>query len=236
MAEDRFDRIYSNFTQSEDWIKKGFNHVTQGWLSLSSCPLYPKDFFCTPPDLVRIYDKIKVPDAFYNERYFPNSEYGDAEIVQDGVIVQNAISSNYFFHALINCYGLYFYKQNLIRERSEKYPEVIYKTEILNRLNEFLSSAEKWYNFIGYWGALEFRMYLQGINTCPLYLGQSDWYSGESVRFSLDEKISYNDIVTTNSLFEHRYHYIHRIFSKILWAFGIDADEDEIFNFFKSKK
>ena len=66
---------------------------------LSCCPLYPKDRFVNPPELMNSYNAIKTQDKYGTRGFFPITENVFPELTQDGVFFSFYGRETYFFQS-----------------------------------------------------------------------------------------------------------------------------------------
>lgn len=216
LAENRFLRE-SKYLKHDDPI----------WLKLSLCPLYPKQMFLNPPELRDIYDDIKVEDIHTKLEHFPLLN-NMPKLVQDGTVLKYHIEGSYYFYTFLNCFGLYDFRQQLQKTLIPNIDPKLWrieKSEVLHRLSSFINSAYKYYEYIHSWGLLKFKFYLGNIDNCILKKPP------ESVKYSSEEEIKYEDIILPKELLNKKENLILKIYQRVSWSFGIDCSQKEIDDF-----
>jgi hypothetical protein len=213
---------------------------TEGLLTLSVCPTYPKRSYAAPPELVSIRERIRVADYYgpFSTYGFPPPQQrrvGSATIVQDGVVFALP-SEPQSFYTEVNSFGLYLYRQVVSRQPAEtvrgRNTDVLRAGELFSRIHQFLSSARKLYNEIGYWGYVDLTVGLDGISECCLYL---DWLSvhrglayGAPHGFSPDDNVLHLETLLVSSLATEQEQLFLRCCQRIAWTFGVDLTPEHL--------
>jgi hypothetical protein len=229
-SEARIKRIYSDeklktgqAVKSEKSFR-GDLRFPPGVLTLSICPLFPKEPFMAPPEINKLYSKVLPSSSIFQLHHNPAGV-----IVSDGSYNSKvSINGESFWHTEFNIFGLFYYKQSHIFNDGNI--GVIRIDEILCRLDDFLDSAVKFYNEISYRGALEFIIKLENIrdDETVIYLGKLPPLSQVTDNISsapLDNHVYYSDVVLVGALTEQKMTLIYNSAKKIAWAFGWDLTE-----------
>ena len=214
-------------------------------LSISMCPLYPKEAFMTPPEINRLYEKIRVPEYLGSSDSFPLPTRSQGIIVSDGscnsLVFKNGEIG--FWHTELNIFGLYFYKQSCLRRYrgNNETIWVIYAEELFCRLDEYIDSATKFYEIIGYQGMLEFKICLENINEEGYVVSLAKWpndgfFPHDRLSSSLDKQIAFSDIVLAGALVDAKIPLIYNSAKRIAWTFGWDLNEAIIDDYYKKSK
>ena len=210
--------------------------LIHGWLRISLCPFYPQEPFRTPSEMNDLLEEIKVKDYYNTFITFPSDKLSWT-IAQDGIFIKEGP-----YYTELNCFGLYCYKQKLLEgdyQGIEKKAEnVIFATKLFCRADEFLDSAIKFYNRLGYPGILDFNMHLNvwGCGLRPYYR-QSTTPAGEpELHFSPDPEIQFAETVLAHELQAEKGNLLFRAIQRFAWAFGWNVDRDLLDHYYKKYK
>jgi hypothetical protein len=228
----------------------GATEIGEGLLTLSLCPLYPKDVFLNPPDLKNSHHEIQVRDYFGSSQggRFPIwSNYSELTLVEDGFVIHTSnYSKTRVYHTELNCYGLYYFRQSLMRPTKvpifdgEKHVEqevkLLRSEEIFCRIDEFIDSAIKYYRKLGYWGLLQFRIQLANIQDCVLRGLEGDFPVDAQRYESPDPAVRFDDIVLVGNLQSQKQELILRASQHICWAFGWDLTQEDLDRYYQKSK
>jgi hypothetical protein len=209
-------------------------------LSLSACPTYPKNTFKTPPELLETPQRIQVTDYYGTTDVFPPREKllhsGPTTIVQDGVILVSTLPRERILFTEISCFGLYFFKQLLRRVQASDGRNYLYAGELLARIDEFLDSAGKFFEEIGYWGNLDLRIGLADILEIGLHL---DWPRSERDKlcgFSPDATVLFEETLLSSFLKTGKEGILLRAVQRIGWTFNLNLSCKHIESFRSAMK
>lgn len=239
-----YERALQRFTDEYDrQLKervvegKSIEKIQQGWLTLSLCPLYPKEMFCTPPEIRTFMKKITVKDYYGSSSEFPIFQNIFGKVVQDGTVFFALFGSERIFHTELNCFGLFLYKQSLLGHfgPNTKKIRIIRGGEILCRLDEFIDSGIKYYRELGYWGFLLFKMHLGSVRECPFLLPLREEPIDE-LPSSLDEDVFFSDVILSGALSEEKHRLILKSAQQIAWAFDWDITTEYLNRFYEKLK
>jgi hypothetical protein len=239
LAEERFTRLYA---RQRDEIRAGGQQVTEvknGWLTLSLCPLYPKDLLKLPPELDELKRRIGVPDYMKTATEFPIPSREPSKIVQHGIVFARVYDEDSIYHTELNGFGLYFYRQALLRSYKSRATgediRVIRSSEVFCRLDEFIDSAAKFYTAIGYWGALQFRLDLSHIEGCRLGPFTEDPYDDEPLT-TLESEVRFDQVVLAPALSDTKPDLILNAAQRVAWAFGWNVTSQFLDRFYRRLK
>lgn len=201
-----------------------------GCFTMAFCPAYPREPFCTPPDLRESSRKIVVSD-YFNGKGFPYAEHERWKIVRAG-LVHSFLKDDYVYFSELNTFGLYFYRQKLcqkIKVGNERIDSFI-SPELFANFDLFCDSALRFYQELGYTGPLQFNMQLDDLSRVGLspYPGQ---ISGEDLT-SLEDKIDYKETINFEMLAEKKDRLIFRWMQEIAWAYGWDIQEKHMLDWY----
>jgi len=236
-ANNRFDYLYNK--ELEEMKKKNSDivKITQGLFSLSLCPLYPQKIFMSPPELGDIYKDIRVPH--YCEHIggvqFPPSDIIKGKIAQDGILFHEIYDSDEVYYTELNSFGLYFFKEILSKMRNAiPNKKIIHSFRIFCKLDEFLDSAIKYYNKLGYQGMLHFRAYLENLHGCELV----DWRLGNeySLFYSPDPEIKFSRTLLAGALEKEKSKLILEAVQHTGWTFGWHIEKELLDAYYKRHK
>lgn len=233
-AGERFVNLYLRGLEELRLEGHSLTESTRGYLTLSLCPLYPKDSFLTPPELNTIYREIRVDDYYRTDSTFPLPDMGFGKIAQDGILLNRTIHTNKTYHTELNCLGLYFYKQSLLDTHSPREGstlEFIRSTEIFCRLDEFIDSSIKYYDKINYRGILCFEVHLDNILECKLQK-----LSIETLLSTPDTDVRFSRNVLTGVLKDEKPQIILRSAQRIAWAFGWEITKETLHAYYSYYK
>jgi hypothetical protein len=235
-ALQRFTNVYDHQLEERVGKEKTIEKIQQGWLTLSLCPLYPKEMFCTPPEIRTFMEKITVHD-YYSKSNFPicNNSYGT--IVQDGTVFFTLFGSEWVSHIELNCFGLYLYRQSLLKEdvHNNKTIRIIRGGEIFSRVDEFIDSGINYYRELGYWGFLLFKLHLGNVRECvfELPLREDPRYK---LYYSPDEDVLFSDVILSGALPMEKPGLILKSAQQIAWTFGLDITTKFLNKFYEKLK
>jgi hypothetical protein len=207
--------------------------VMTGILTLSVCPTYPYEQYRNPSQLAFIYENIAILDYFGTMRYFPPKSRG-ASTVQDGAVsVDYENKGERVFYAELNSYGLYFYGQPIkrISEKNMLPMDLLSAGEILARIDQFLDSARKFYDEIGYWGYVDLKISLTGIEEVGLYL---DWILRDDlVGVCPDKDVVFARTILAGNIEAEKEQLLFESMQKLSWAFDIHFSPEYLEHFRK---
>ncbi len=205
-----------------------------GLLTIALCPMYPDRILVPPSRLDAVRRAIQVRDYMGTGHEFPLQESGCiSRMVEDGFVMhfsgQGGLRT---YHTHLNMHGLFLFRQSLLyqiqrtKEDEEDEPGgsarvVIRGYEILARLYEVVESGVKFYNEIGYWGSLKFRLRLEGLLGIPMLMPELE--SGHVVNyecFSADHQIDTAHIVQSSNLANGMHEAVLPLFERVAWAFN----------------
>ena len=161
-SSSRYDSLCNRVIQKYQIEGKNFQNKTKGILTVSSCPTYPSSTMRNPSELRKIIELIKVKDLYRSFSEFPYrdifSDEGNGLLAQDSVIFINTIGENRIFHTEVNSFGLVFYRQALKRIQGEyNQRELLYLSELIARIDVFISFVARFFKEVGYWGVYRFE-------------------------------------------------------------------------------
>jgi len=238
-ADLRFGAFYNR--QLNEWKaeSKTVQEITNGWLILTLCPLYPKEPFCTPPEMNKVYKGIEVVDYMSTDTAFPIPNMFEGKVVQDGIVLNRRFHIDEAFYTEINCFGLLFYKQSMLRGEYHTFGvkplKVMRQSEIFCRLDEFFDCAIKFYNQLSYWGLLEFRMHLAQIQGCGLGEYRKDELNVSPI-YSPDPEVRFSDTVLAGALEAEKPRLILQAVQRVAWAFGSNVNQEMLDFYYKKYK
>lgn len=185
-----------------------------GLLTISLCPMFPKDELMSPPDLNIKYQDFRVLN-YPDHLAFPFPDVLHGVLAQEGIINHNQEDAPGRYTELSG-FGLYFYRQVIQRTTNNTY--YMPRDEIIARIAQFIDSARLFYEVLGYFGVLNFNVNLQIINNCPmLFRTQHE----QCVKNSIDTSVDYQlEIPLTTNLAEDFVSLVHKPIQRIGWAFG----------------
>ena len=202
-----------------------------GLLTIALCPMYPDRILVQPSRLDAVRRAILIRDYMGTGHEFPLQESGCiSRMVEDGFVMhfsgQGGLRT---YHTHLNMHGLFLFRQSLLcqdQRTKEDDPGrsarvVIRGYEILARLYEVVESGVKFYNEIGYWGPLKFRLRLEGLLGIPMLMPELE--SGRAVnyeRFSADHQIDTAHIVQSSNLVNGMHEAVLPLFERVAWAFN----------------
>ncbi|MDH5187275.1 MAG: hypothetical protein OEW70_09460, partial [candidate division WOR-3 bacterium] len=124
----------------------------------------------------------------------------------------------YTTHLEINQFGLIWFKESFWEETSEQRKGTINPITVLERLLFICLFGKSFYEQIGYWGALECELVLEGVKNKPLQISHLMSKFGGA---SLDNEIPINDKITVISLREELDSILSKFYKNFLWSCGV---------------
>lgn len=92
----------------------------------------------------------------------------------------------------------------------------------------------KYYELLGYWGAVELRVELKGIEDCYFYRPSQSTSTPRAD--SLDPDITFSAVINAGSLKEEKPSLVLKAAQQVAWAFGWVLDEAELDQFYVQNK
>ncbi len=203
-------------------------------LTLSACPVYPKEPLTSPPELMRLSREVRVGDYYGTADFFPLPDTGH-RLVGDGIALHFPGKPNLrTYHTQLNVYGLYLYRQSLLHlsdedERDGEAPTVRF-SEILARSDQFLESANRFFRELSYFGPLEIRLQLehalqQGLRPVSYEFGH---LRPGNPRFSTENAISLTRRISDQEIVDQRDALLLHFAERVAWMFGCEITEAEL--------
>lgn len=208
--------------------------MLKGLFTLSLCPLYPKDYFCNPPELNQVVSDLFVRDYFRTDDFFPITRHRNGEIVKNGITLV-FLEKDMAYYTELNSFGLYYYRQ-ILQSRykppgNQDIMMIMRATEMFARLDEFIDSGNKFYKNLSYYGPLRFEMELDSI--LDYALGP---YPEQDLLYSLEDQIHFDENLLAGTLEERKFELIYGAVRRIGWAFGLDISEGLLKKFYVQYK
>lgn len=230
-AKNRFDKFY-NYELAEAQ-KRGDIKLSSSVsrLTLAISPCYPHEYFCTPPELRNVLNQIYVRDYYMTSEEFPIAESRFRNKLHQNGISLGWFFTNYAYYAELNCFGIYYYCQNLFGrlERSDKEPECIMRLfEIIARIDQFLQSADKFYSAIGFNGLLSFSFSINGLKKFVLKIG-----SDEDDLSTLEDNVDCDDSFMKSYIIANKKNIIFKFVRSLAWAYNFDIKMEYLHSFEK---
>ncbi len=221
---------------------RDFSIISRGLLTLAISPLYPKKIFMNPPALKNICHDLKVWDnsgVRGSNNTFPLPDADRSRLVQDGIVLNdtdvrpNLVST---CHTELNCFGLYMFKCKLPRPfkmpNSNETRSIVYAHDIFWLLDEMLDSTFKFYEQLGYWGTLLFKMHLENIDGC--FLSTATRQGDHLV--SPDADIKFENIMLVKDMKENKPEIILKAAQQIGWSFNWPITAETMTKFYQESK
>lgn len=171
------EHLFSEAMERSD-VSFGFVNRSQGVrlatggqpanLVLRVVPQFPHQQFITPPELKSVLHDIQVPDYYGTDHVFPLGG-SNAVLLQNGACIsarQGADAGMRSYYTELSVFGQFFYRQTLITKYDNQ--SLVRASELFCRLDEFASSARKFFEKIGYYGFVSLLCSLYGAHTLPL--------------------------------------------------------------------
>ena len=232
-ADIRFKNLYAkNQTQLKKENSEP-NSNKQGWFTLSLCPNYPKDAYCSPPQLNRVLRNIMVPDYFRTSNEFPITGHPSGTIFQNGIVL-GFFDNERVFHSELNIFGLYFFRQILqwkFAPPGQVATRIMRVSEILARLDEFVDSGVQFYRELSYSGPLLFSMSLQDILDCALKV-----LPQEELLYSVDNEVHYAKTMLAAELEHGSFDLVNSAFQQVAWAYNWNPSPEFLKGYFAKNK
>lgn len=211
--------------------RNSFRDNDRGFFTITVCPTYPKPEYLNPSQLYQTIDEFKTRDYYGTNDHFPFHSYrvGDPYILQDGVaLVGFEFHRQGIFYSEFNSRGLYFYRQSIMAQDdlSETSKLIINGGEILIRVDEFIDTAIKFYEKIGYQGYIDLSVSLSKIQEQTMDLGWLRHLRINSRGKSPDDEVSYFDTILASNLSNIKKSYIIEAAKRLFWAFSLDFKDN----------
>ncbi len=231
LAHDRFVRLYRRNLYEAQANEREVEEVTEGWLTLSLCPLYPKEPLRAPPELDKIRHQIGVREYGADGGLFPLPYNKGSRIVQDGIVFQDLNDEGRVYHTELNGFGLFYYRQTVAQQFQGD--SVIPASTLFCRLDEFLDAAANFYKEIGYWGTLQFTADLRPISGSVLGPYESRPRKALS---TLESEVRFVDIVRSATLPDEKPRLILDAAQRFAWAFGWNVTSQLLEGYYQKHK
>lgn len=216
--------------------RQGLTEKPRARLTLALSPLYPQAEFVRPPALNDIYKQIQVPDyAPTLGHTFPLPDRGRGRLLPDGIAL--ADKQLPVCYTELNTHGLYYYTQLVTHEKvAEGHAvQIIAAEELFARVDQFVDSAIKFYDLLGYRGALHYSASLEVIGACAFRPYHESWL--EKVRLDhSDEHITYESTMRADELGADRQRWVREPLERICWAYDYDLTQDLLDRYYGQKK
>jgi hypothetical protein len=191
----------------------------------------------TPPELNAVYGKIRVPDHYQTSDFFPLPDIYQGRMLHDGIatIVDEPLG----FFTELSVFGLYFYAQHISQERqvSMGHSQVMIRaTEIFCRIDEFIDSAAKYFDQIGYRGSLHYQVYLQNHDYRPMLTFGDTIYGEQRLERSPDAEITYQTTIPAGTLVADRAKWILEPIQRICWGFNYNVTQQDLDRYYSKVK
>lgn len=221
-AKDRAGSSFRNYQLDYSKKEGKLGYANGGWLSIALSPLYPVRPFRDPPGMKALRREIEVEYHGGIISHFPYPQHKGGMLAHESLVIEEGDHQN-FCYTELNVFGLYFYRQSLLRNMdSQGTYKLMLSEEIFHRLNQFIGSAAKFYTLIGYRGPLSFRIELDDLENCGLSKGASSF--GHYPLFCRDPSVRLCDNFLTASLETERLELLIRSSQRIAWCFGWDIE------------
>ena len=216
-ANERFRRILTNNQEIS-------NLKENSWLTILMLPLFPEKYYLSPPKLNESVFGISVKDVFMTSRKFPISEKDyEGTLFQDGTVLDYYYNERAYYSEL-NCFGLFFYKQNLysrLKNKEEKDNPTIRFAEVVARLHNYFEFAKNFYNLIGYKGYLYFLYKIENLDKYPLFLNNE-------LKHSIDDSLIVSKEYKIQELENPSISLYVDALTKLSWAYNFNITESFI--------
>jgi len=229
----RFNKIHSNNLAEFKAQKQDCQNIVKGILSISVCPLYPKEHFLSPPDIQKAIKEIQVDDLYRGSgNMFPILDNIHGIMFQNGIIFKE-YSNQHFFHTELNSYGHFFYWQSLIHDldHSGRRQKAIRSDELLFTVDLCLRAALSFFRKIGFWGEVKYGLKIEKSESTVLDLESSGYLVFEE-NIALDNVIDMAYLGNVNEIEDKRKDIIIKSMQNIGWAYDYNFNTeflDEIF-------
>lgn len=207
---------------------QGVRVLTQGMqpanLVLRVVPQFPRQQFKTPPELKSVLREIQVRDYYGTDDVFPLGG-SNAVLLQNGAYVSatlDADTGKRSYYTELSVFGQLFYRQTLITKSGDQ--NLVRASELFCRLDEFTSSAKKFFERIGYQGYVLLLCSVYGAHSLPL--GQ--WgpeERGMPISKCPDESIGYESSFLVADWDTESHRVVTAAVKTIGWAYNWDIPE-----------
>ena len=222
-----YEQAQRRFDTSRGMAEHSFS--TSATLTLSTCPLFPKEIYQRPPELRQLFYKIRVKTADETFEYeFPPAAAG-VKTLRDGVVATRSDKVG-FYHTELNGLGLFFYKEIIGVD------DQIDSMDIFWRLDDFLDSAILFYAGVGYRGPLEFRLTLDFITGKELS-GHLRGVNPSGGRYTcIDPVLRYGEVLLGHYLNQQKDTLIGNVVDQIGWAYNWEISFETLAKFYDATR
>jgi len=196
----------------------------QSWLNVACCPMFPKEPFVSPPDLIQLRQRIVTPDYVRRGDLFPPAD-SQPQIVQDGIVLHKVEDAWSIYHTEVNIFGLFFFQQSLLRQPTG-YPSdpikqpAILAGEVFCQIDQCLAWADAFYRQLDYLGPVLFEVQLTNIAKNEFVPFRMDLSRGTRLLISPDPDARFSEVALAADIGEDRDNLVLRAGQKVAWTFG----------------
>ena len=204
-------------------------------LILRVVPQFPGQQFRTPPELRSVLRGIQVRDYYGTDDVFPLGG-SNAVLLQNGAYVSATMDANTgkrSYYTELSVFGQLFYRQTLVTKTRDQ--SLIRASELFCRLDEFTSSAKKFFEQIGYQGFVLLLCSVYGAHSLPL--GQ--WEPGEiglPISKCPDESIGFESSFLVSDWETESHRAVMAAARTIGWAYNWDIPESLVDRYYATNR
>ena len=231
-ASQRFVHMRDGFvpgtpkTDEENWSP---GSAQPGLLSIALMPAYPERPLVEADRLESLTREIRVRDPLGTDQWIFPLPSAPMRLVQDGLVMHLSGTQGFrTYHAHLNLYGLYFFKQSLLytipeERRSDQLEPYTFlrASELIARAFEMAESGYKLYGLIGYRGPLKVVCAVNSVLGLPLRVA-------DACRYSADTDVECSIVVSGEGLGDQREAMVHQLLQPILLAFDWNLGKAEL--------
>jgi hypothetical protein len=221
-------------TPKTDEASQNGGNAQPGLLTLALAPVYPERPLVEAGRLETLAREIRVHDPVGTDNFqfpFPSVP---TRLVQDGLVMHlSGMQGLRTYHAHLNVYGLYFFKQSLLytvpenRRATQLEPHTFLRArELVARAYEMAQSGAKFYELIGYRGPLQFICSMDSVLGLPLRVD-------ETCRYSADTDVKSSIVVSGVQLVHNANGIVHQLVGPVLLAFDWNLDEEKTLDLYR---
>lgn len=204
-------------------------------LILRVSPQFPGKQFKSPPDLKSVLRDIQIPDYYGTDTMFPLGG-SKAVLLQNGLYSSatlDADTGKRSYYSELSVFGQFFYRQTLVTKHLEQ--DLIRASELFCRLDEFTSSAKKFFEQIGYQGFVLLSCHIYGAHSMPL--GQ--WNPNNvdlPINSCPDESIGYESSFLVSDWDTESYRAVIAAAKTIGWGYNWDISESLVNRYYATNR
>ncbi len=227
-ADERFEKFYG--LKINEWLAK--QHVNDypggGWLTLTACPMFPREMLTEPPALQQTYQEIRVPDA-HTRGHFPLPAY-IPPTYGHGCHNVEVLSKNVYY-VDVNVFGACFYRQSMHPTHIDEPVPMIMFVTLIRMIDRFIASAARLYEKLGSPGNVQLAFHL----ACEdwLLMRYPGPHTGQPEPYLLDPDVRYRETLLAGALRERSRDFVKAAGKRVGWAYNWKVPDGAVDSYFE---